>query len=84
MAVDKSALLHFLNERFGLAVESLDDEEALFSSGLLDSFNVTEVVLFVEDQTGCSVEADDLSFDNLDAVGRILRFADALAARGQA
>jgi acyl carrier protein len=83
MAIDRQILTAFLKTRFGLAVESLDDEEALFSSGLLDSFNVTEVVSFVEEQTGCMVEADDLSFENLDSVGRIVRFAGVLTARGQ-
>ena len=83
MALDRTELLQYLSERFAVSVDGLGDEEPLFSSGLLDSFNVTELVLYIEERSGRFVDPDDLSFENLDSVARILRFASALSERGR-
>jgi acyl carrier protein len=81
MTVTRDDLVRFFGERFSLDVSGLHDEDALFSSGLLDSLNVAEVVTFIEDHTGRMLQPADLSFDNFDTLGRILRFAGALADR---
>jgi acyl carrier protein len=83
MALARTEIIDFLSERFSLGVDDLGDDEPLFSSGLLDSFNVAELVMFIEERTDCLVAAEDLSFENLDSVSRILAFARSLLERGR-
>jgi acyl carrier protein len=57
--------------QFGLPAESIDDETPLFSSGLLDSFNMIELVGLVEEQMGKKLRVADINLENLDSVRRI-------------
>lgn len=84
MAVSRAQVLEYLGDRFGLDVATLDDDEPLFSTGLLDSFNVTELVTFLEEHTGAVVTADELSFANLDTVARVVAFGQVLSERAVA
>lgn len=46
----------------------ITDEEALISSGLIDSFSLMDLALFVEDNFGVRIEDTELNaetFDNL-------------------
>ena len=76
MALTKEQLLGALQNRLGLDVGSIDDETPLFSSGLIDSFSLVELIAFIETQAGFRIEPMDVSLENLDSVGRILRFAN--------
>jgi acyl carrier protein len=79
MALDKSVLLGFLDEKFGIDVENLAADEPLFSSGMLDSFSMIDVLLLVETNVGKRINPADISLENLDTVDRILSFADQVA-----
>jgi len=81
MSLTRARLADYLQERFSLSVHDMDDDEPLFSSGLLDSINIIEVVAYVEEETGKTATAEDLTFDNFDSMQRILRFAGELASR---
>jgi acyl carrier protein len=81
MTVTRDDLIRFFHHRFSLDVSAMDDEDPLFSSGMLDSMNVAEVVAYLEDRSGRMMLPADLSFDNFDTLGRILRFAAALESR---
>ena len=63
--------------QFGLPAESISDETPLFSSGLLDSFNMIEVVALIEERAGKKLRIADINLENLDTVRRI----DALMAQ---
>ena len=58
VAVSESDLISYLSSTFALDV---DADEPLFSSALLDSMNLVEVVAFLESRTGVVVESDDLT-----------------------
>lgn len=45
---------------------SLDPEEPLISSGLIDSFSLMDVALFVEDNYGVRIEDTELNADTFD------------------
>lgn len=63
------------NFLFGEA-ERLDDDASFLSTGVVDSTGILELVKFLEDTYGISVEDDELVPDNLDSVERIGRFLD--------
>jgi acyl carrier protein len=50
-------------------------DEALISSGLIDSFSLMDLVLFIEDTFGVRVEDTELNaetFDNLDQLASLI------------
>ena len=74
MTVTRQLLLEQLEARFGLHAAEIDDSTLLFSSGLLDSFSVAELLMFIEEQGGFRVEPTEVTLDNLDSIERILAF----------
>jgi len=60
----------------------LDDDTGLFSSGLIDSLTVMDLVCFVEGEIGCAIPPAAITLDNFDSVNRIVRFAGTLAPAG--
>jgi acyl carrier protein len=52
----------------------LGDDVPLISGKILDSIAALKLVAFLEGRFGIEVEAHEADFDNLDSVGRIVRF----------
>jgi acyl carrier protein len=77
MALDRQALLRFLENRLGIDPSEVDDETPLFSSGLVDSVALAELIVYVENESGISFQSEDITLDHLDTVGRILDFVAA-------
>lgn len=70
----RSDLIGFLCERFGLDVGELEEDFPLFSSALLDSIHMVELIEYLERETGIVFEADELSLENFDTVSSILSY----------
>ncbi len=82
MVLDSKTLLDFLQSDLDLdSDETVDDETLLFSSGLLDSFAMVTLVGFVEKQGGVRLTPGDVNLNNLDSIGRVLRFVEKKKAR---
>jgi acyl carrier protein len=52
----------------------LGDDTPLISGKVLDSIAALKLVGFLEARFGIEVEAHEADFDNLDSIGRIVRF----------
>jgi acyl carrier protein len=76
MVLTKEQVLGALQDRLGLDVTGIGDETLLFSSGLIDSFSLIELISFIEAQAKIRMDAMDISLENLDSVERILKFAN--------
>lgn len=74
MALSKESLLEFMEGTLGVDTASVDEQTELFSSGIIDSAGMVELVEFVESKGNVSFGPDDLTLDHLDSIGRILRF----------
>ncbi len=74
MALSKEQLLGFLQNRLGVDTSDVDEDTPLFSSGIIDSASMVELIVFVESEGSVKLEPDDISLDHLDSVGRILSF----------
>ena len=68
------ALIVFLTTNFGLQHDELGASDPLFSSGLLDSFSMVQLVMFVEGEAGVRLNPEDITLDNFDTIGSILAF----------
>ena len=76
MALTRETILDHLGSRMGVDTAGLDDETPLFSGGILDSFSMVDLILFIESATGQRMSPTEVNLDNLDSVARILRYAD--------
>ena len=74
MHIDHDSVLAYLEQNFGIDVSQVQNETPLFTSGLLDSFSVGDLLLFLEEQGKFAIEADEIVPENLDSVARIVAF----------
>ena len=51
---------------------ALTDETALVTGGILDSIATLQLVVFLEDEFGVSLEAHEVSVDNFDSIAAIV------------
>ncbi len=72
----KTALLTFLADNFDVDIEDIEDDTPLFSSSLMDSFGMIDLVTFIEEEAKVKFGALDMHLDNLDTVNQILAFVD--------
>jgi acyl carrier protein len=77
MPLTRDALIKYFQDELDLDTTSIDDETPLFSSNLLDSFTMVDVINYVETECGIKINAAEVTMDNLDSVQRILVFAEA-------
>jgi acyl carrier protein len=52
----------------------LGDNDALISSGLIDSFSLVDVALWVEDQFGVHIDNSELNADSFDNVAQLASY----------
>jgi acyl carrier protein len=53
---------------------TLDDKASLLDRGIIDSTGVLEVIFFIEETFGITVEDSEMLPDNLDSIERISNF----------
>lgn len=65
----------FIQENFILDEEAhLKDEDSLLEKGVIDSTGVLELVAFIEEKYGISVQDEELIPENLDSIRNIAGF----------
>jgi len=74
----KTVLLDGLSNQFRLNLDQITDDTLLFSSGILDSLNVLDLVSFVEKSIGQPIPPTDILLENFDSVNNILNYAAGL------
>lgn len=68
---------NFITSNFYVAdPAALEDEASLLDSGIIDSTGVLEVVVFIEAQFGVQVKDEEMLPENLDTIGRIVRYIE--------
>lgn len=75
MSLTSETVSKYLHDEVGLDTRQITPETALFTSNLLDSFSLVDLILFVESETGATIDPDDVKIENFDSVARIMRFA---------
>lgn len=73
-------LLDLLNEELSLDPSvTIDADTDLLLTGLIDSLGVIQVVAWIEDELDVSVDPVDVTLENFQTAGRMIRFAATLA-----
>jgi len=72
----RETLRHFVLENFmfGAAPDGLDENASFLDSGIIDSTGVMELVGFLEDRFGITVEDSELTPENLDSISRLCAY----------
>ena len=76
----KSDILNFLKSQFAIDPNEVNENTGLFSEGLLDSFSIVDLVMYIENTNGIKLQPTDVNLDNLDSIAKILNFVS----KGQA
>ena len=74
MPVTAESIIDHLREDSGVETADLTPETLLFSTGLVDSFAMVDLVGFIETRCGAKMKPSDVNLDNLDSIGRILNY----------
>ena len=71
----KDQVRSFVTSNFYVAdPTSLEDDASLLYRGIIDSTGVLEVIFFIEETFGITVEDSEMLPDNLDSIERIAKF----------
>ena len=72
----KQKLRQYILENFLFSdnPDDLADDDSFMDKGIIDSTGILEVIEFLEDEFGITVEDEEMIPENLDSVNRILGF----------
>lgn len=76
MDLNREALVEYLEQKMGVDTADLKDDTPLFSSGIIDSFSMLDLIMFLETNGGFKIAPPEVTLDNLDSIQAILAFAD--------
>ena len=78
----EETILEFLRSRFRASIgrTAVDRDTPLFSSGIVDSFGVLELIAFLEQQFGVEIDPALHEIGEFDSVARIASLVTALKA----
>ena len=78
MVSNKNILTSFIEESFlpGSPTGRIDDDTSFLDAGLIDSNGVLELIDFIEEEFGITVEDSELVPKNLDSINNICRFVE--------
>ena len=74
MPLDRELLLKYLEDNLGVDTAEVNEDTPLFSSGIIDSASMVDLIVFVESEASVKFGPDDITLDYLDSVSRILEF----------
>lgn len=67
-------LIRFIRDELNVEDE-IDAETELFSTGILDSVAMMNIIGFVEEKAGIEVRPSDVTLENFDSVQRMVDYA---------
>lgn len=76
-------LLAFIGDEVAMTDEELTPETDLLLSGAVDSLGVIRITHWLEERTGVSVPAGDVTLENFQSVAAIAAYADRSLVRSE-
>lgn len=66
--------MEYLQVKHRVDLDEVRGDTLLFTDGLLDSFSMVDLILFIEESAGITVSPGEVTLENLDSIERIVRF----------
>lgn len=76
MGISREDVLTFLQEQTDLDINEIEDDTLLFSSRMVDSFAMVELIQVIETKGNFRMRPAEVHLDNLDSIARILGFSE--------
>lgn len=77
MSLSADNLIEFLTSELGIE-GPIDPQTELFSGGFLDSVSMVNLIGFIEQKTGETVQPADVTLENFDSVNQIIAYCKTL------
>ncbi len=74
MTVTSTDLRSYITGTLNFDLPGVTDADPLFSSGLVDSFAMIDLIMFLETKGGLRIPPADITLDNFDTLDRIVAF----------
>ena len=71
MEFGTDTLLKYLSDELDIDTSGLEADSPLFSSGVIDSFSLVNLLASIESTCGFRIPATDVTLENFDTAGRI-------------
>ena len=68
-------LVEFFRKQAGIDLDELGADEALFTSGIIDSLEAVNLVAYLNESLNISLDPLEISFEDLDTLNKILKSA---------
>ena len=72
--IDAETILEFIRDDLLEEEVEIDADTSLFRDQLLDSMNLTNLIMFLEETFSIRIGAIDIAFENLDTVNHMIAF----------
>ncbi len=77
MSSVQAAIKEFIKKELAVGLSrDIDPDEDLFTSGILDSLAILQLVMFIEEQFGVEVPDGDVVFENFHSVTAIQQYVN--------
>lgn len=76
MSICREDVLAFLEEQTDLDISEIENDTLLFSSRMVDSFAMVELIQVIETKGNFRMRPTEVHLDNLDSIARILSFSE--------
>ena len=77
MSIEKKVKEYILdNLLFTDDSNSLANEDSFLNKGIIDSTGIMEVIIFLEEEFGITVDVEEMIPENLDSINNIVSFVD--------
>ena len=74
-------LKEFFSDEVGVDTSDIAAETLLFSSGIIDSFALVNLMIFLEGKGGFRIAPTDVNLENLDSIERIIGYYERMSAQ---
>lgn len=76
----KEELIAFICEDASLDPGEINDNTLLFTEGYIDSFTMTSLIAFIEEELGVEIDQSAVTLENFDSISRIMSYLGRLNA----
>ncbi len=80
VALTDETLIRFLRDDLALDTSGIHADTLLFSSGVIDSFALINLMTMIETEGGVRISPADVNLANFDSIERILKYAGRIQA----
>jgi acyl carrier protein len=74
MLVEANQILEYLDVDLGIQTDDIAVDTLLFSEGLIDSFALVNLMMFIEKNAGIKIDAGAVNLENFDTIERMLAY----------